>query len=876
MLKLFRQTPAPRAFAQRGTVFGAVIVEISVAGKQDNAHDSPRFATSLPGLLALLVSLLGLLSAAAPARSEEACSAEIPPLSPYLTNPEAHAFYPFPYFSFWNEPPGFRDAIAAQDYDTALQILQALSPIDRVEGWLQIVQSESFQGDRAQLLTEALALLRANPTATNRDDLLVAVAEAAIAIQRVDLATAALRLVADEAVKARHLGEVVGMLRAKAEWNAAQALETEIYTALTSRPDYQAVLLSQIAAQYAQVHQPERARRFFAQAQIRIPPVEPGEREEAVMQSVTHSLIVAGELEPALEMMASLQDPAQRQVDFAIALAQQGQYRASVEQIAQISPTFTSAQLPHLIRLLIDRDQVNCAMQVAVSPLLHSQDLAIVLPDLVGTLIKAGRKAESLTLLQNWSQSQPWGLTTAASPLVTTLVAAGATDIAEALALSFDYPNDRLVVLVTLTQALAQTGDTATALEMLTTAEQAAAADLAMPPMPPPVAPGEVASPPIESPADQVSALQQRKSILHAITLAPAYDAVGQPQRAVAQLDAALRLTLTPAADAWGTNPADSGLSDSGLSDSGFSDLDEASLTHQVLHQYAQLRDPAPMVESLQVFRQTVLTQPDADTRTRRLDRIAYGLAISGAPDAALQTLPFDTLSPDTQQQIVVALAQQHQFEIAQSLATQLTIADEYAGERYWLTAWAVLAAEFAQSGQVEAAEQAFQQILSRLSTDRTQEANYVDYWADQAQQQYAEQGLYDFAQRLVMASRVAVAPDFQALDLPLSPQTQAMVQIAKVAIDHGDANAGLALVRALPIAGDRARALACIAIALQQADQADLAHQALAEATTLAHTLPNHIGKTQALLDISQAWIDLDQPAPVPDLLAQAAMVWE
>ncbi|HEY9646288.1 MAG TPA: hypothetical protein V6C88_07965 [Chroococcidiopsis sp.] len=914
-----------------------------------------RLVTGLPGLL-------GLLAIAPPAWSAEVCE-PIPVADnlalPYSSIPNLpSALVPFPASNRSSNPPPsleyipivpleVSEAIARQDYDAIDSLLSDLPPFEQANTLIDIARLENFQGDRARLLNDALTIARSLPpdqplpSDSERDFLLRGIFFAAFEVNEVDLALQALQEHSSREQQIEILSRVVWKPRAQGNWDAANALEDRLYTLLTSQPDYRAVGLSQVAALYAQTHQPEKSQRAFAEAIAMISAVEPGEREEAVMQRVSANLIAAGELEQAEEMMQILQDPAERQVDMAIALAERGQYRDSVARVSQIDTADPMQRMPELIRLLAERGQFNCAQQAAMLTELIPDNLRSVNLDLALDLAKAGRDSEAVALLVSWRNIRS-GMEVL--PTVTALVAAGEVDLAHDWALALPNPSDRLELLAALAQVLAQTGDRTRAAAVLAEAEQASLEALRAPievfpplqqfmfpslapPIPLPALPAlppftipqlplrlpsqEAVPRPILTPAEVIPSpsllllpdaerqrslaagndalrgkqqqqfvsqsppsngsanpmpnvsdtvfqvapptpeLQRQRQILSSRILAPAYDAVGQSQVAIAQLTGALQLVLAP------------------LPSQESDDFDGNYQVVPLLQQYAQLSNPplAPLLN----LRQQILSERADSTQTWRLGGVAYGFALLDAPDEALATLPFADCSVFVQGAIVLSLARQQKVEQALQLAAQMTPSGY---DRIIAETWVQLVGIFATTGHTDAAERVMTEILNQ------QYGNMPYNWTAESQR-YGEQRLYQYAQRLILSTGSVsysytdyAVPDFQDLDARLSPQVQDLGAVAEIAVTNGDVDQALMLLRALPSDRDRARSLAHLAIALHAANQASHAETALAEAEAIAQNLPNHFGKVQVLLAISDARLQMGQPDRALAPLDQASEI--
>jgi tetratricopeptide (TPR) repeat protein len=801
------------------------------------------------------------------AASPQLCTAPVPQFAVDYRQPEVPRFDiatsdQDAYYLAWGET--FQTTIAQQGYSAALRSLRSRPPIEQAGTLLGTVVRSGYEGDRNQFFTDIVKILRPVDASPQRDRILYLVAVLALEQNQLSLAIDAARSVSDLDIQLETYSQMSSDLRRLNAWERAAQVDEAAYQSMTTQPAYRAAVLSRLGSQYHQILQPEIAQRFFAQANAQLNQAR--KQREAGLQFVSRELMANQNLALALPLISQMQDPEQPQLAAAIVLAQQGKINDSVELAIQAPMRSMTPELQRLVDRLITADQLNCAMQVTFLPIVKESILEQILPILVSALIQAKRDDEVLQILKHLEQDNPWQMSLLADVLAPALVRADRPEIILNWALSLQEPSVRFDVLITLAKAFAQHQNRSLATQSLEQVKQLFPTLLAVPV--PSSTPAPFESPPDQNKADRMGDYEadarRARQVRYFLTLAPVYQALGESQTAIALLQEALKIIFSP-------DEVDFIIGS-----------EYEQITPELFSQYHSLIDSQQAIAELNTRYQSSLRLPDSATKTRHLRSIAEQFAHLGFPDRALQMLPFQTLSASTQQQIILTLAQQKQFEQALSLARQVQETGIY-DRHHPLETWVQLSAELAIAGQTAPSETVFMnEVLPRITGQQSYPSEeWIQAQLPQWSRFYAEKKLYPLAQRLILQRYQApldyfpvTKPDHRDLRFPLLPLNQILLDTAKIAVINGDTAQSFALIQAIPLPLDRARCLAQLAIDLDTMGYADLATQAIQAADQDARSLPSHIGKAQVLLEINQVQIQNGQAAQIGDRLAEIARI--
>lgn len=780
------------------------------------------------------------------------------------------------YYLTWGE--AFQATIAQQGYPTALRSLRSRPPLDQAGTLIGTVVQSDYEGDRAQILTDVIEILRPVTGSPKRDRILYLVAVLALE-QQVPLAIEATRLVSDLEIQLATYSELSSDLRIANAWELAEQVDNEAYQRMTEQPAYRAAMLSQLGAQYHQILQPETAQDFFAQAIAQLNQAEMAENQrEYGLQFVSQDLIATKNLALAMPLLQQMQYPEQRQVEAAIVLAQQGKIDDSVALATQVPLRSATPELKRLVNRLLADDQLNCAMQVTFLPEIKESVLEQVLPILANALIQAKRDSEILQILKILEQDSPWQIDSIADTLAPSLVSSDRPETVLSWALSLQEPTVRFHTLITLAKAFAQHQNRSLATQSLEQAQKLLPGLLAAPVPSYDTAPSEfdssqpdTAQPDTAQPdADKTryeTDARRARQIRYLLTLAPVHQALGETQTAIALLQESLNMVFSP----------------DEVNSITYSEYEQ--LAPELFSQYHSLIDSQQAIAELNTRYQASLRLPSSLTRTRHLKSLAAQFAHLGFPDRALETLPFLELAPSTQQQIILTLAQQKQFDQALSLASQVQESGIY--DRYHpLETWIQLSAELAIAGRSDQSETVFNQfVLPRINGQPLSfpDEEWINAQLSQWSRYYAEKKLYPWAQRLILARYQAkldyfpvTQSNFRDLNLPILPLNQMLLDLAKLAVIQGDTTQSFDLIQAIPLTLDRAHCFAQLAIDLDTMGYADLATQAIQAADQEAQSLPNHMGKVHLLLEINQVQIQNGQSEQIGDRFAKITNILE
>jgi hypothetical protein len=825
---------------------------------------------SSPVLLAASMILVAPLWAIPAIASPQLCAAQVPQFAvdyrpyplPEIPRFDSATSASDSYYLTWGE--AFQATIAQQGYSAALQSLRSRPPMEQAGTLLGTVVRSEYESDRGQIFTDIIEILRPVDASLQRDRILYLVAVLALEQNQLQRAIEAARLVSDLDIQLETYSQMSSDLRRSNDWEQAAQVDEEAYQFMTTQPAYRAAMLSRLGSQYQQILQPETAQRFFAQAIAQLNRAK--SQREAGLQFVSRELIANQNLALALPLIQQMQDPEQPQLAAAIGLAQQGKINDSVALATQVSARSMAPELQRLVYRLLAADQLNCAMQVTFLPIVKEPVLEQVFPDLATALIQAKRDDEVLQILKHLEQDNPWQMNFLADALAPALVN---TDRPEAIlnwALSLQEPSVRFDVLITLAQAFAQRQNRSLATQSLEQAKQLFPTLLAAPV--PSSAPAPFEPPPDQSKADRMGNYEadarRVRQVRYFLTLVPVYQSLGETQTAIALLQEALKIVFSP-------DEVDFIIGS-----------EYEMLAPELFSQYHSLIDSQQAIAELNTRYQSSLRLPDSATRNRHLRMLAEPFAQLGSPDRALRTLPFQVLSPAAQQQIILTLAQQKQFEQALSLASQVQETGIY--DRYHpLETWVQLSAELAIAGQTAQSETVFaNEVLPRIAGQQSYPSEeWIQAQLPQWSRFYAEKKLYPLAQRLILQRYQApldyfpvTKPNHRDLRFPLLPLNQILLDTAKIAVINGDTAQSFTLIQAIPLPLDRARCFAQLAIDLDTMGYADLATQAIQVADQEARSLPISIGKVQVLLAINQVQIQNGQAAQIGDRLTEIARI--
>jgi hypothetical protein len=786
---------------------------------------------------------------------------EIPPVNTTLDPSDTHNYL------VWGE--ALQTTIAQQGYDSARRSLRSRPPMEQAGTLLGTVVRSEFVGDRVQVFSDIVRILRPIESNIQRDKILHLVALLSLEQNQLPLAIDAVQMISALDLQLETYSLMSSELR-RSGGAAAQQVEDEAYAWLTTQPEYRAAVLSQLGRQYDQIQQPETARQKFEQAIAQLSHVPIGKRREAGLQFVSGELIATKNLALAMPLIQQLQDPEQQQLEAAIGLAQQEKYSDSVALATQVPLRTAIPELQRLIRHLLTANQLNCAMQVTFLPKVKEPILEQVFPELAKALIQAKREDEVWQILTDLERKNPWQINALMEALAPALVSADRPEVALIWALSLQEPEVRFDVLITLAKTFAAIENLPLATQSLIEAEQLAAVLLAAPipsyeaaPAPRIDAPKVNLSKNVDQVNYEVDARRARQ-IRHNLRLIPIYRALGGTQKTIALLQSSLNLIFSS------DNP------------DFLINSEYEQLTTELFEQYHSLISSQQAIAELNTRYQATLRLPPNEVKTRHLRSLAEQYARLGLPDQAMQALPFQNLTRSTQQKIILTLARQGRFEQTLPLARQLEERGYY-DPNHPLETWIQLSAELAIAGRAAQAEMVFtQEIQPRLNGQPSYpDEEWIQTQLPQWSQYYAEKKLYSFVQRMILTRYQATLayfpaskPDYRELNFPILPLNQILLQTAKIAVISGDTAQSFTLIQSIPVPLDRARCFALLAIDLDTMGYPDLAAQAIQTANIEVRSLPNHIGKAQALLEINQVQIQNGQADQIRDRLAQIAKI--